>query len=123
LPFHEGFGLLMAGSQQIGWAAIRKNWTFVRGTELRPEVQKAYGLIISKPLATKLIEDAAGDPALIWTDASIASNKNLLCISYLVMAPLIAGCMLAASQVTICLTRQRSPEKHAKSGKKKPPVQ
>jgi hypothetical protein len=216
LPFHKGFGLLMAGSQQIGWAAIRKNWTtlaqaaagvitvvativtpppaaagtqgirpfasfvvavligifilviarfrkrehagfwagfaavllvltvgsyfwyanltdsltvnwhghtFVRGTELRPEVQKAYGLIISKPLATKLIEDAAGDPALIWTDSSIASSKNLLCISYLVMAPLIGGCMLAASQVTICVTHQRSPDKHAKPGKKKPPVQ
>jgi SEFIR domain len=106
--------------------SLTVNWhehTFVRGTELRPEVQKAYGSIISKPLATKLIEDAAGDPTLIWTEASIASSKTLLCISYLVMAPLIGGCILAASQVTICVTRQPSPKKVAKPGKRKPQVQ
>jgi hypothetical protein len=105
--------------------SLTVNWhehTFVRGTELRPEVQKAYGSIISKPLATKLIEDAAGDPALIWTESSIASSKILLCISYLVMAPLIGGCILAASQVTICVTRQPPPKKVAKPGKRKPQV-
>lgn len=106
--------------------SLTVNWhedTFVRGAELRPEVQKAYGSTISKPLATKLIEDAAGDPTLIWTDSSIDSSKNLLCISYLVMAPLIGACILGASQVTICVTRQRSPEKHPKPRKKKPLVQ
>jgi len=98
------------------------NWhqhTYVRGTEAKPEVQKAYGSNITKPLAMKLMEDATGNPALIWTDKSIAMSKNLLCTSYLLMAPLVGGCILAASQVTICMTG-----KHAKTGKKKTrPVQ
>jgi amino acid transporter len=94
--------------------------TFVCGTELRPEIQKVYGSIISKPLARELIEDAAGDPALIWTDQSIHSSKDLLSISYLVMVPLIGGCIMAASQIVMCVTLPRSPEKSAKTNKKKP---
>ncbi|MBV8816201.1 MAG: hypothetical protein JO271_17045 [Verrucomicrobia bacterium] len=103
--------------------SLTLNWhehTFVRGTEIRPEVQKAYGSVISEPLARELMEDATGDPSLIWTPQSIAWNKNLLCIAYLMMAPLIGGCILAASQVTICVTRPPSPQKHAKSSRKKP---
>src|SRR5271165_201939 len=204
-------GLLMAGSQQIGWSAIRKNWTplaqgvaavmtvvatvitppptaagthgirpfasfvvavligmfmlaitrfrkrehaglwvvfgavllaltignyfwyvnltdsltldwrqhmIVIGTEVQPEVQKAYGSTIAKPMAAKLMDDATGQPELIWTHRSIALSRNLLCISYLLMAPLIGGCILAASQVTICVTRPAS-HRSAKRGRKK----
>ncbi len=94
--------------------------TFVCGTELRSEIQKVYGSTISKPLVRELIKDAAGDPALIWTDQSIHSSKDLLSISYLVMVPLIGGCIMAASQIVICVTLPRSREKSAKTNKKRP---
>ena len=97
--------------------------TIICGTQLQPEVQKAYGSTISKPFVNKLLDDATGDPHLIWTDQSIRSSKDILCISYLVMVPLIGGCILAASQIAICGTQRGSPQKKpAKENKKKPPV-
>lgn len=96
--------------------------TIICGTQLQAEIQKAYGSTISKPFAKKLLDDAAGDPALIWTDQSIRSSKDILCISYLLMVPLIGGCILGASQIAICGTQRRFPMKSAKGNKKKPPM-
>ena len=93
--------------------------TIICGTQLRAEVQKAYGSTISKPFAKKLLDDAAGHSHLIWTDQSIRSSKDILCISYLLMVPLIGGCILAASQIAICGTQQRSSKESAKGNKKK----
>lgn len=89
----------------------------VCGTELRTEVAKAYGKIISQPLARQLLDDAAGDPQLVWTEQSIRSSKILLGISYLVLAPLIGGCIMAATQIAMCAVRgarRPSPGKHPK---------
>jgi len=103
-------------------ASLTVEWhdhTFVRGSQLRPEIQKVYGSNISEPLAKKLIVDAAGEPKLIWTDESIDSMKNLLCISYLTMVQFIGGCIIATSQVMICNTQSPSlkkPDSKAKKG-------
>jgi len=62
--------------------------TIVCGTELRPEIQKKYGSTIRKSRVRELLDDATGDPQLIWTDQSIRSSKDILCVSYLVIVPL-----------------------------------
>jgi hypothetical protein len=93
--------------------------TFVQGSQLRPEVQKVYGSNISKPIVKKLIADAAGDPSLIWTDESIDSMKNLLCISYLAIVQLIAGCIIAIAQATICSTQSPDPAEPVTTKRKK----
>ena len=95
--------------------------TIVCGTELRPEIQKAYGSTIPKSRVKELLDDAAGDPQLIWTDQSLRSSKDLLCISYLVMVPLIGGCIIATSQIAMCGSPKHSPKKAAKPHKKNSP--
>jgi len=65
--------------------------TIVCGTELRPAIQKEYGSTIRKSRVRELLDDATGDPQLIWTDQSIRSSKDILCVSYLVIVPLIGG--------------------------------
>jgi len=77
--------------------------TIVCGTELRPEIRKAYGANIPKSRVRELLEDAAGEPGLIWTDQSLRWSKDILCISYLLMVPLIGGCIVATSQIAVCL--------------------
>ena len=77
--------------------------TIVCGTELRPEIRKAYGASIPKSRVRELLEDAAGEPGLIWTDQSLRWSKDILCISYLLMVPLIGGCIVATSQIAVCL--------------------
>jgi amino acid transporter len=76
--------------------------TVVCGTELRPEIRQKYGSILRKSLVRQLLDDAAGDPELIWTDRSIRSSEDFLSISYLIIVPLIGGCIMAASQVATC---------------------
>jgi uncharacterized membrane protein YhaH (DUF805 family) len=93
--------------------------TIVCGTELRPEIQNKYGSTIRKSRVRQLLDDAAGDPQLIWTDQSIRASKDILCVSYLVIVPLIGGCIMAASQIPTCRTRPRSHTKPAKANKKK----
>jgi len=93
--------------------------TVVCGTELRPEIQNKYGSTIRKSRARELLDDAAGDPQLIWTDQSIRASRDILCVSYLVIVPLIGGCIMAASQIPTCRTRPRSLMKPAKANKKK----
>jgi len=92
--------------------------TIVCGTELRPEIQNKYGSTIRKSLVRELLDDAAGDPQLIWTDQSIRLSKDILCVSYLVIVPLIGGCVMAASQIPMCRTLPHSPAKPAKTKKK-----
>jgi len=77
--------------------------TIVCGTELRPEIRKAYGASIPKSRVRELLEDAAGEPGLIWTDQSLRWSKDILCISYLLMVPLIGGCIVATGQIAVCL--------------------
>jgi hypothetical protein len=96
--------------------------TIVCGTELRPEIQNKYGPTIRKSLFRELLDDATGDPQLIWTDQSIRSSKDILCVSYLVIVPLIGGCIMAASQIAMCRAIPRSPPKPAKANKKKLPA-
>jgi hypothetical protein len=92
--------------------------TIVCGTELRPEIRKAYGASIPKSRVRELLGDAAGEPGLIWTDQSLRWSKDILCISYLVMVPLIGGCIMATSQIAVCLAPKHSSKKLAKAGKK-----
>jgi hypothetical protein len=80
--------------------------TIVCGTEVRPEIRKTYGTILHKSLVKQLLEDAAGNPQLIWTDESIRLSKDILAISYLVIVPLIGGCIMAATQVATCKSLQ-----------------
>ena len=94
-------------------------YTIVCGTELRPAIQKKYGSIIRKSRVRELLDDATGDPQLVWTDQSIRSSKDVLCVSYLVIVPLIGGCIMAASQIAMCRALPRSPMKPAKANKKK----
>ena len=68
----------------------------------------------------ELLDDAAGDPQLIWTNQSIRSSKDILCVSYLVIVPLIGSCIMAASQIPMCRALPRSPTKPARANKKKP---
>jgi len=96
--------------------------TIVCGTELRPEIQNKYGSTIRKSRVRQLLDDATGNPQLIWTDQSIHSSKDLLSISYLVMVPLIGGCIMAASQIAMCRARPRSPAKPAKANTEKSPA-
>jgi hypothetical protein len=98
-----------------------ENWherTIIYGTELQPEVKKAYPSTISKHLVRELLEDAAGDPQLIWTDRSIRWSKDILCISYLALVPLIGGCIIATSQIAICVALRQSSKKSNKGHKK-----
>ena len=92
--------------------------TIVCGTELRPEIQNKYGSIIRKSRVRQLLDDATGDPQLIWTDQSIRWSKDILCVSYLVIVPLIGGCIMAASQIAMCRALPRSPMKPAKANRK-----
>jgi hypothetical protein len=96
--------------------------TIVCGTELRPEIQNKYGSTIRKSRVRELLDDAAGDPQLIWTDQSIRWSKDILSISYLVIVPLIGGCIMAASQIAMCRALPRSPTKPAKVNKQKSPA-
>ena len=96
--------------------------TIVCGTELRSEIQNKYGSTIRKSRVRELLEDAAGDPQLIWTDQSIRSSKDILGVSYLLIVPLIGGCIMAASQIAMCKALPRSPTKPAKVNKKKLPT-
>jgi len=96
--------------------------TIVCGTEIRPEILNKYGPTIRKSLFRELLDDATGDPQLIWTDQSIRSSKDILCVSYLVIVPLIGGCIMAASQIAMCKAIPRSPRKPAKANKKKLPA-
>jgi hypothetical protein len=89
----------------------RNGTTIVCGTELRPEIQKAYGASISKSHIRELLEDAAGEPGLIWTDQSLRWSKDILAISYLVMVPLIGGCIMATSQIAVCLAPRGAGER------------
>ena len=82
--------------------------TIVCGTELRPEIRRAYGATISKSHVKELLEDAAGEPGLIWTDQSLRWSKDILSIAYLVMVPLIGGCIMATSQIAVCLAPNAS---------------
>jgi hypothetical protein len=93
--------------------------TIVCGTELRPPIRNKYGSTIRKSRVRELLDDATGDPQLIWTDQSIRSSKDILCVSYLVIVPLIGGCIMAASQIAMCRALPRSPTKPAKTNKKK----
>jgi hypothetical protein len=95
--------------------------TIVCGTELRPVIQKAYGASIPKSRVRELLEDAAGDPELIWTDQSLRWSKDILCISYLVMVPLIGGCIMATSQIAVCLAPKAPPRKQAKAARRDSP--
>jgi hypothetical protein len=97
--------------------------TIVCGTELRPEIRNKYGATIHKSLVKVLLDDAAGDPQLIWTDQSIRSSKDILCVSYLVIVPLIGGCIMAASQITMCRALPRRSTKPATANINKPPAQ
>jgi hypothetical protein len=85
--------------------------TIVCGTELRPEIEKAYGTTIPKSRVKELLDDAAGDPNLIWTDQSIRWSKDILCIAYLIMVPLIGGCIMATSQIAMCLAPRHGTRK------------
>jgi lysylphosphatidylglycerol synthetase-like protein (DUF2156 family) len=96
--------------------------TIVCGTELRPEIQNKYGSTIRKSRVRELLDDAAGDPQLIWTDQSIRWSKDILAISYLVIVPLIGGCIMAASQIAMCRALPRSHTKPTKVNKQKSPV-
>jgi hypothetical protein len=96
--------------------------TIVCGTELRPEIQNKYGSTIRKSRVRELLDDAAGDPQLIWTDQSIRWSKDILSISYLVIVPLIGGCIMAASQIAMCRALPRSPTKPTKVNKQKSPA-
>ena len=93
----------------------------VCGTELRPEIQKVYGSTVPKSRVRELLDDAAGDPQLIWTDQSLRSSKDILSISYLVMVPLIGGCIMATSQIAMCVAPKHPPRKAARTGKKNSP--
>ena len=95
--------------------------TIVCGTELRPEIRKAYGASIPKSRVTELLEDAAGEPELIWTDQSLRWSKDILSIAYLVMVPLIGGCIMATSQIAMCVAPKHPPRKAARTGKKNSP--
>ena len=94
--------------------------TVVCGTELRPEIRKAYGASMPKSRVRELLEDAAGEPGLIWTDQSLRWSKDILSIAYLVMVPLIGGCIMATSQIAVCLAPKHSPRKLAKGKKDSP---
>src|SRR5260221_2881445 len=83
--------------------------TIVCGTELRPEIQNKYGPTIRKSLVRELLDDAAGDPQLIWTDQSIRASKDILCVSYLVIVPLIAGGSLGRFQLATTRYVHTSP--------------
>jgi lysylphosphatidylglycerol synthetase-like protein (DUF2156 family) len=96
--------------------------TIICGTEPRPEIRQKYGPSIRKSLVKELIADAAGDPQLIWTDRSIRSSKDLLSISYLVIVPLIGGCIMAASQSATCKGLPRSSELAANTQQEQPPT-
>jgi lysylphosphatidylglycerol synthetase-like protein (DUF2156 family) len=96
--------------------------TIVCGTQLRPEIQNKYGSTIRKSRVRELLDDAAGDPQLIWTDQSIRWSKDILSISYLVIVPLIGGCIMAASQIAMCRALPRSPTRPAKVNKQKSPA-
>jgi len=96
--------------------------TIVCGTELRPEIQNKYGSTIRKSRVRQLLDDATGNPQLIWTDQSIRWSKDILGVSYLVIVPLIGGCIMAASQIAMCRARPRSPAKPAKANTEKSPA-
>jgi hypothetical protein len=89
---------------------IWRGQTIVCGTELRPEIQKAYGTTLPKSRVKELLDDAAGNPQLIWTDQSLRWSKDILCIVYLAMVPLIGGCIMATSLIAMCVTPKRSPK-------------
>jgi uncharacterized membrane protein YhaH (DUF805 family) len=96
--------------------------TIVCGTELRPEIQNKYGSIIRKSRVRQLLDDATGDPQLIWTDQSSRWSKDILCVSYLVIVPLIGGCIMAASQIAMCRALPPPPTKPAKANTQKSPA-
>jgi hypothetical protein len=96
--------------------------TIVCGTELRPEIQNKYGSTIRKSRVRQLLDDATGNPQLIWTDQSIRWSKDILGVSYLVIVPLIGGCIMAASQIAMCRALPRPAAKPAKANKQKSPV-
>jgi hypothetical protein len=93
--------------------------SIVCGTVLRPVIKNKYGSVIRKSRVRELLDDAAGDPELIWTDQSIRSSKDILCVSYLVIVPLIGACIMAASQIAMCRTPSHHPMKLAKANKKR----
>jgi hypothetical protein len=76
--------------------------TIVCGTEVRSEIRATYGTKLGKSLLQHLLEDAAGDQRLIWTDDSIRSSKDILVTSYLIIVPLISGCIMSATQIASC---------------------
>jgi lysylphosphatidylglycerol synthetase-like protein (DUF2156 family) len=94
----------------------------VCGTEPRLEIRQKYRSSIRKSRVNELLADAAGDPQLIWTDRSIRSSKDLLSISYLVIVPLIGGCIMAASQIATCRTLPRSSDGSVDTRQEEPPA-
>jgi lysylphosphatidylglycerol synthetase-like protein (DUF2156 family) len=94
----------------------------VCGTEPRLEIRQKYGPGIRKNLVNQLLADAAGDPQLIWTDRSIRSSKDLLSISYLLIVPLIGGCIMAASQMATCRALPRSSDRSVNTSLEDPPA-
>jgi hypothetical protein len=70
----------------------------------------------------ELLDDAAGAPQLIWTDQSVRWSKDILSVSYLVIVPLIGGCIMAASQIAMCRALPRPHKKATKINKQKSPA-
>ena len=96
----------------LSFAEQRYGQKYKIGTDLPPV----------RAFVRELLDDATGDPQLIWTDQSIRSSKDILCVSYLVIVPLIGGCIMAASQIVMRRVVPRSPTKPAKANKRKLPA-
>jgi hypothetical protein len=50
------------------------------------------------------------------TDQSLRWSKDILCIAYLIMVPLIGGCIMATSQIALCVAPKHSRKKPPKAG-------
>ncbi len=54
----------------------------------------------------QMLMDAAGNPAQIWTAASIRANSLRLRLSYLASVITLAGCIITVIQVVDCSTKR-----------------
>ena len=94
-------------SLQLEWTASYNGKSILVGSELTEWAAKFKNVHPEEATSGALLENAAGDPKLVWTELSINRRRLILSAAYVLFAPFFAVAIIAAAQVAYCIRTQK----------------
>lgn len=94
-------------SQQQEWTTTYNGKLIFVGSELTEWAAKFKVAHPDEATKEALLESAAGNPKLVWTEKSINRCRLILCAVYVLAMPFFAVAIIATAQVALCVRAQK----------------